>query len=510
MHYCYGLSVINSHLMRRRRAGPHRPVGRRPRASGSSSPREPAPPLRRRALHVRPARPLRLRGARPPSAALRHPGRWAAARRSGSRAYAELGRDRGWDFFVMYGQTEATARMAYLPPELARRPSRGDRRSRSRAGVPARPRPGARTDADVGELVYRGPNVMMGYATSPADLATGTDDRASCAPATWPGGTPTGCTRSSAAAAGSPRCSACGSTSTTSSGCSPGARRPGALCRRWATASTRSSTGTRDVAPGAAHGQLERCGLPAHAVRVGRLEGMPTTSNGKPTTPRCSASAAVLDARPTRLDPCADARQGSAAVGPRPVRRAARPPRRHRRQQLRQPRWRLAVLRRALGPRCGELLDRVPRGLAHADDRRAGELAEHSTRRRQCGSAARADGAAARGRDPARSSAPTRNLFTVYGGAHILLAVAGYNFARFQLGRRPPCTTRFAAGSARWRRWCPQHRVDRRWSALVIGTYEPATALFLNGLRRQRQLDDAVAVLVPRGVRLDARRGSRA
>ncbi len=35
------------------------------------------------------------------------------------RKYAALGRRRGWDLFVMYGQTEATARMAYLPPDLA-------------------------------------------------------------------------------------------------------------------------------------------------------------------------------------------------------------------------------------------------------------------------------------------------------------------------------------------------------------------------------------------------------
>ena len=35
------------------------------------------------------------------------------------RRHAELGQRRGFDFFVMYGQTEATARMAYLPPDLA-------------------------------------------------------------------------------------------------------------------------------------------------------------------------------------------------------------------------------------------------------------------------------------------------------------------------------------------------------------------------------------------------------
>ena len=36
------------------------------------------------------------------------------------RRFAELGERKGFDLFVMYGATEATARMAYLPPELAR------------------------------------------------------------------------------------------------------------------------------------------------------------------------------------------------------------------------------------------------------------------------------------------------------------------------------------------------------------------------------------------------------
>ncbi len=35
------------------------------------------------------------------------------------RRYAEMGRRNGWELFVMYGQTEATARMSYLPPALA-------------------------------------------------------------------------------------------------------------------------------------------------------------------------------------------------------------------------------------------------------------------------------------------------------------------------------------------------------------------------------------------------------
>jgi len=85
------------------------------------------------------------------------------------QSYAELGRRRGWELFVMYGQTEATARMAYLPPDLA-------------ATVPGSigiPVPGGAFRIDPvpglehGELVYTGPNVMLGYADSPADLAAG-------------------------------------------------------------------------------------------------------------------------------------------------------------------------------------------------------------------------------------------------------------------------------------------------------------------------------------------------
>jgi acyl-CoA synthetase (AMP-forming)/AMP-acid ligase II len=86
--------------------------------------------------------------------------------------YAELGRKRGFELFVMYGQTEATARMAFLPPaSAASRPASvgipipgGDLQIVS---VPGETRPA------VGELVYTGPNVMMGYAHTADDLARG-------------------------------------------------------------------------------------------------------------------------------------------------------------------------------------------------------------------------------------------------------------------------------------------------------------------------------------------------
>lgn len=77
-------------------------------------------------------------------------------------------------FFTMYGQTEATARIAYLPPDYLP----------EKAGAIGIAIPGGKLqvfndDIEVlepfheGELVYRGPNVMLGYANGPEDLALG-------------------------------------------------------------------------------------------------------------------------------------------------------------------------------------------------------------------------------------------------------------------------------------------------------------------------------------------------
>lgn len=89
--------------------------------------------------------------------------------------FGEWARTRGIRFFVMYGQTEATARMSYLPP---------DRVIEKNAAV-GLAIPGGRfsiTDSDGreitesgldGELVYSGPNVFLGYASDRADLQKG-------------------------------------------------------------------------------------------------------------------------------------------------------------------------------------------------------------------------------------------------------------------------------------------------------------------------------------------------
>ena len=89
------------------------------------------------------------------------------------KKYSQWSSEENKKFFVMYGQTEASPRMAYLPPELL------DNNSDC-IGIPI---PGGKfklIDDDgeeitspnlSGELVYSGPNVMMGYANHLEDLA---------------------------------------------------------------------------------------------------------------------------------------------------------------------------------------------------------------------------------------------------------------------------------------------------------------------------------------------------
>lgn len=88
------------------------------------------------------------------------------------RQWVERGRIEGWDFLVMYGQTEAAPRISYLPPQMAlETPSAigiaipgGELWIADEQGRPL-------ADGMAGELCYRGPNTMMGYAQSDADLS---------------------------------------------------------------------------------------------------------------------------------------------------------------------------------------------------------------------------------------------------------------------------------------------------------------------------------------------------
>lgn len=81
------------------------------------------------------------------------------------KRFAEYAKEHDKQFFVMYGQTEATARIAYLKPEKARlKPS-------SIGGAI----PGGKlfvAEESDDEILYQGPNVMLGYVEVLDDLCS--------------------------------------------------------------------------------------------------------------------------------------------------------------------------------------------------------------------------------------------------------------------------------------------------------------------------------------------------
>lgn len=78
----------------------------------------------------------------------------------------------GVKFYLMYGQTEATARMSYLDPEygVSKLGSIGKGISGGKLSLAAEDGRMIESANDVGELVYEGPNVSLGYAECAADL----------------------------------------------------------------------------------------------------------------------------------------------------------------------------------------------------------------------------------------------------------------------------------------------------------------------------------------------------
>lgn len=95
-----------------------------------------------------------------------------------NRNFSEFSKQSGKHFFVMYGQTEATARMSYLPHE----------QSISKLGSMGIAIPGGEfslidENGNIveehnreGELVYKGKNVSMGYALCGKDLTKGDEN----------------------------------------------------------------------------------------------------------------------------------------------------------------------------------------------------------------------------------------------------------------------------------------------------------------------------------------------
>ena len=159
LNYSYGLSVLNSHLF----VGATVLVegtGIMSRAFWTAVTEHRATSLAGVPYHYEMLRKLKFDPAKYPSL------------RTLTQAGGKLSTDRiaefaakmhavGGQLFVMYGQTEATARMAILPAA----------RVLDKLGSAGLAIPGGRFSIRDGEVIYHGPNVMMGYAEHEAELA---------------------------------------------------------------------------------------------------------------------------------------------------------------------------------------------------------------------------------------------------------------------------------------------------------------------------------------------------
>lgn len=170
LHYSYGLSVLHSYLA----------VGA-PLILNARSVTEPefwqfAQSEGATSLALVPAQ---IEGLNPETLAERLPDLRYVTQAGGrlSSQTAQRFAIQNWSFVMMYGQTEAAPRMAYLPPEMARDNPDAIGRAIPGGSLVLLAEDGSEIEAagQVGELVYRGPNVMMGYAQTRADLILGAD-----------------------------------------------------------------------------------------------------------------------------------------------------------------------------------------------------------------------------------------------------------------------------------------------------------------------------------------------
>lgn len=92
-----------------------------------------------------------------------------------AREFAEMCAARDQKFYIMYGQTEATARIAYLPPEklAVKADSIGQAVEGGRLWLANDQGQKITVPGTPGELMYEGPNVAMGVAETSQDLARG-------------------------------------------------------------------------------------------------------------------------------------------------------------------------------------------------------------------------------------------------------------------------------------------------------------------------------------------------
>ena len=381
------------------------------------------------------------------------------------RAWSARGRQAGWELVVMYGATEATARMAWLPPELA------DAHPES-IGVPVpggsfRIDPVAEAGPGVGELVYSGPNVMLGYAESATDLGRGrelTELRTGDLAREVDGLVEVVGRRGRHAKLFGLRLDldhlerlVVESTGVTEVRC---VSVDGVL----------HAFHTRPRASDRLREALARsAGLPASAIRVTRLDALPRTATGKPDLAALADHARLLPGPGedhTATSTAEAVRRDYAVVLGRADVAAT-----DSFAGLGGDSLSYVELATRLGRRLGDLPPdwhtRPVHDLVARTERRSGVRLDTSVVLRALAIVAIVGTHA--------------NLLTVVGGAHVLLAVAGFNFARFQLAGETR-ERRLRHGLASLAQLVLPATVWIAGVALLTGYYSPATAIFLNGL----------------------------
>lgn len=398
------------------------------------------------------------------------------------RRWSRFGRNRGWDLVVMYGATEATARMAWLPPDLAE-----DHPGAIGVAIPGGE---LRLDetvddrAGVGELVYTGPNVMLGYAEAPADLAFGrvtTELRTGDLARRVDGLLEVVGRRNRYGKVFGLRIDLDAVEQTLRA----------TLDRHARVVATERMVHvflTHGRASGAARSlATSHSGLPAHAVRVTVLAQVPLTSTGKTDY---SALGELADLAEQSDDAPAEA-TGVDPVRADFVRVLGRPDADGSDSFVDLGGDSLSYVELAT-----RLADHFPQGLpAGWHTRPLGELEELAARPVEGDAGPRRwalldTTVALRALAIVFVVASHVDLVGLEGGAHLLLALAGFNFARFQLSGAGGARDRLRHGLSGLAQLVVPSLIWVGGVALLLGTYDLTTALFVREVVNGTEWDD--------------------
>jgi acyl-CoA synthetase (AMP-forming)/AMP-acid ligase II len=411
------------------------------------------------------------------------------------RRWSRFGRSRGWDLVVMYGATEATARMAWLPPDLAEEHP-------GSIGVAI---PGGHLRLDesvddrpgVGELVYSGPNVMLGYAEEPADLAlprVTTELRTGDLARERDGLFEVVGRRNRWGKVFGLRIDLDAVERSLRADVDRHARvvATGRAVHAFVT-SGRGSAAARSLV-------ADRCGIPPHAVRVSVVPQLPHTSSGKPDYAALGNLAGQVEQEESAADaPARTVRTVRADV----VRVLGRPDATDADSFVSLGGDSLSYVELAT-----RLADHFPGGLPSGwHVRSIGELERLAADADARPSTAGAPGGPtaddrSRPRTLLDTSVALRALAIVLivashvdlvgleGGAHLLLALAGFNFARFQLSAPGGARTRLRHGLAGLAQLVVPAVLWVGAVALVLGSYDLTTVLFVREVVNGSEWDD--------------------